>query len=333
MTEPQDWREGRRLRAYELHQAGWSQARIAEALGVTSGAVCQWLKRAAAGGREALRRRVPPGARPKLDEEQRAHLPELLARGAEAFGFAGDLWTTKRVAAAIEREFGVRYHPAHVSRLLRAIGWSVQQPVVRAAQRDEAAITAWATERWPALKKKAERTGQTVVWIDESAVYLLPAVVRTYAPRGQTPVLRAPVSRDHWSVVSAITRDERLFLRVQERAVRGPDVVRFLRHLLRQVEGRVLVIWDGAPIHRGHEVSAFLATEEGRRIEVEPLPGYAPELNPDEGVWHHLKQVELRNQVHRTMADLGAAVRQATARLRRKRSVLRGCLLQAGVLP
>lgn len=333
MTEPQDWREGRRLRAHELHQAGWSQARIAEALGVTSGAVCQWLKRAAEGGVEALRRRVPPGARPKLTEEQRARLPELLTRGAEAYGFAGDLWTTKRVAALIERECGVRYHPAHVSRLLRAIGWSVQQPVVRAAQRDEAAITAWQRERWPALKKKARRAGQTVVWVDESAVSLLPAVVRTDAPRGQTPVLRAPVSRDHWSVISAITQDERLLLQVQERAVRGPDVVRFLRHLLRHLPGKVLVIWDGASIHHGHDVTAFLATAEGQRIAVEQLPGYAPELNPDEGVWNHLKRVELHNRVHATMAELGTAVRRATARLRRKRSVLRGCLLEAGVHP
>ena len=234
MSDPQDWREARRLRAWELKQDGWSHARIAAALGVTPGAVSQWMTRAAAGGVAALRRRVAPGPRPKLTEAQRAQLPGLLARGAEAFGFAGDLWTTKRVAGVIEREFGVRYHPAHVSRLLRAIGWSVQHPVPRATQRDEAASAAWSRERWPALQKKARAIGQTVVWIDESGFYLLPAVVRTYAPRGQTPVLRAPLTRDHLSVISAITLEEQLFLRVQERALRGPDVVRFLRHLLRQ---------------------------------------------------------------------------------------------------
>src|SRR5439155_24731313 len=102
--------------------------------------------------------------------------------------FRGDVWTTKRVAAVIRQEFGVCYHPAHVSRVLRACGWSVQKPVKRASQRDEAAIRAWVTERWPALRQRAEREGRTIVWVDESAFYLLPALVRTYAPRGHTPI-------------------------------------------------------------------------------------------------------------------------------------------------
>ena len=330
MPAPQDWREARRLRAWELKQGGWSHARIAAALGVTPGAVSQWMTRAAAGGIAALRRRVAPGPRPKLSAGQRAQLPDLLARGAEAFGFAGDVWTTKRVATLIEREFGVRYHPAHVSRLLRAVGWSVQQPVIRATQRDEAASEAWSRERWPVLQKKANATGQTVAWGDESGCSLLPAVVHTYAPRGQTPVLRAPLTRDHLSVISAITWDERLLLRVQERALRGPDVVRFLQHLRRHLPGRLLVIWDGAPIHRGHAVTDCLATGAAERIEVAQLPGYAPELNPDEGIWTYLKRVEVRNRVCQTLADLGTVLRQAATRLRRKRPVLRACLHQAG---
>ena len=152
-SSPRDWQEARRFRAWALKQQGWAQQAIAAALGVTPGAVSQWMKRVADGGVEALRTRIRPGPRPKLTAEQRARLPELLARGAEAYGFAGDIWTTPRVAAVIEREFGVRYHPAHVSRLLRAVGWSVQQPIRRATQRDEVAIAAWYAERWPALKK------------------------------------------------------------------------------------------------------------------------------------------------------------------------------------
>jgi transposase len=153
MSPPRDWREARRFRAWELKQQGWQQQMIAAALGVTPGAVSQWLKRAAAGGVEALRNRLRPGPRPKLTAEQRARIPEVLARGAEAYGFVGEVWTAPRVAAVIEREFGVRYHPAHVSRLLRALGWSVQRPIRRATQRDEAAVAAWSAERWPALKR------------------------------------------------------------------------------------------------------------------------------------------------------------------------------------
>ena len=159
MHQPRDWREARRLRAWELKQQGWKQRRIAEALGVTPGAVSQWLTRVAEGGVAALRNRIRPGPTPRLAPEQRARIPEVLARGAEAYGFVGDVWTTGRVAAVIEREFGVRYHPAHVSRLLRAIGWSVQRPIRRAAQRDEAAIAAWYAERWPALKRGRTKTG------------------------------------------------------------------------------------------------------------------------------------------------------------------------------
>ena len=154
-----DVNEWRRLRAWELHQQGWTGRAIATALGVTPGAVSQWLKRARACGVEALRRRPPPGATPKLTAEQRTAVPTLLARGAEAFGFVGDVWTTKRVAAVIQRELGVSYHPAHISRLVRAMGWSLQRPRRRASQRNEAAIATWKMERPPALEAKPRRRG------------------------------------------------------------------------------------------------------------------------------------------------------------------------------
>jgi transposase len=154
---PTGWREGRRLRALALHEQGWSGKAIAEALGVTAGAVSQWLRRAREGGRAALRRHPPPGLAPRLTAAQREQLPTLLAKGAEAYGFLGDVWTTKRVAAVIRTEFHVSYHPAHVSRLLRQIGWSVQKPIRRATQRDEQAIQTWQQERLPALLAKPSR--------------------------------------------------------------------------------------------------------------------------------------------------------------------------------
>jgi transposase len=154
---PRDWREGRRLRALELHEAGWSGKGIAAALGVTAGAVSQWLKRAREGGREALRSHPPPGPTAKLTDAQRAALPDVLAKGAEAYGFVGDVWTTKRIAVVIKRAFVVSYHPAHVSRLMRRIGWTVQKPIRRASQRDEAKVTAWREETWPALSAKRSR--------------------------------------------------------------------------------------------------------------------------------------------------------------------------------
>jgi transposase len=150
----QDVREWRRLRAWDLHQQGWTGKDIAAALAVSRAAVSGWLKRARAGGVEALRRHPAPGPTPKLTETQRAGLPDILARGAEAYGFIGQVWTTKRVAAVIKRRFGVSYHPAHISRLLRQEGLSVQKPIRRASQRDERAIAAWRDQTWPALQAK-----------------------------------------------------------------------------------------------------------------------------------------------------------------------------------
>ena len=152
--EATDWREGRRFRAFELKEQGWSQQQIAEALGVSKGAVSQWMKRARdGGGPQALKRQPAPGARPRLSEDERARVPELLERGAEAHGFRGELWTCERVAIVIRREFGVSYHPAHVSRLLKALMQSLQKPKRRAEQRDEEAIDNWKEEKWPSLKK------------------------------------------------------------------------------------------------------------------------------------------------------------------------------------
>ena len=154
-----DWREGRRLRAFELKQEGWSQQNIARALGVgKKGAVSQWMKRARdGGGKEALRKRSSPGAPARLSADQRARLPGLLEKGAVAHGFRGEVWTCQRVAQVIKREFGVGYHPAHVSRILKRLGFSLQKPDRLADQRDEDAIEEWREKRWPELKKGRSR--------------------------------------------------------------------------------------------------------------------------------------------------------------------------------
>jgi transposase len=152
--QPSNWREARRMRAWELKQKGWKQKQIAEALGVSAGAVSQWLKHARVEGAEALRHHKGSGAKPRLTPEQVAQLPALLKRGAESFGFRGNVWTQPRVAAVIKREFGVSYHPSHVGRVLKGLGWSRQKPVERATQRNEAAIEHWRTITWAALKKK-----------------------------------------------------------------------------------------------------------------------------------------------------------------------------------
>ncbi len=150
-----EWQEKRRERAYELSRAGWSQKAIAEGLGVSKGAVSKWLARAADGGRQALKSHPAPGGQSKLSAEQLAALPELLARGAEAYGFRGTVWTRGRIRQVIEEVFGVKYHVDHMSFLMRKIGWTQQKPHRVAAQQNQAAVEAWQAD-WAEVEKKPQ---------------------------------------------------------------------------------------------------------------------------------------------------------------------------------
>lgn len=149
-----DWREERRKQAWKLKEQGWKQKDIAKALGVTEGAVSQWMTCGREGGEEALKAHPAPGATPRLTADQQAQIPLILAKGAPAYGFSGEVWNSRRLAVAIKREFGVSYHPDHCGYLVRKLGYSMQKPVERATQRNEEGIEHWKAHHWPDLKKK-----------------------------------------------------------------------------------------------------------------------------------------------------------------------------------
>jgi DDE superfamily endonuclease len=131
----------------------------------------------------------------------------------------------------------------------------------------------------------AQEQEQRLFFIDESGFYPLPSVVRTYAPVGQTPIVREWWTRDHLSAISALSPEGTWYFHCQDHAINSDDVVAFLEHLLREVPGSMVVIWDGAPIHRSHTIQEFLANGAAQRLHLERLPAYAPELNPGEGLW------------------------------------------------
>jgi transposase len=167
-------------------------------------------------------------------------------------------------------------------------------------------------------QKGAEAQGESIFFIDESGFYPLPSVVRTYAPVGQTPILREWYTRDHLSAIAAISPEGKLYFHSQDDAIDSVDVVAFLEHLLREVSGRMVIIWDGAPIHRSHLIQEFLANGAAQRLHLERLPAYAPELNPGEGLWQQLKGVELRNVCCVNIPHLKHVLRDAVKRVRRK---------------
>jgi hypothetical protein len=201
------------------------------------------------------------------------------------YGFCGPVWTCGRIARVIEEEFGVAYDKGHVSRLLRQLRWTPQMPVRRAAQRDEKAIGHWRSDTWPRLLARSRIERRTLVFVDEAGFYLLPSVVRTYAPCARTPVLRAKLTRDHLSrrqslrsVMGGMTPAGRIYTLTRQESLNGSHCVEFLVHLMRVAGGRLLVIWDGSPIHRRALVREFVADARGR-VRLEALPGYAPDLN------------------------------------------------------
>lgn len=156
--------------------------------------------------------------------------------------------------------------------------------------------------------------------------------VRTWAPRGQTPVLRVPLTRDHLSSISGITLDGRLFLQVRPCSYDSAAVVGFLRVLLRKMRGKLVVIWDGSPIHRGQPIKDFLKRGAAKRLQLYQLPGYAPDLNPDEGIWNYLKRVELANVCCRDLDQLQQELIRARERLRHKKEIIQSCSRQCGYL-
>jgi transposase len=149
-------------------------------------------------------------------------------------------------------------------------------------------------------------------------------VVRTYAPVGHTPILREWCTRDHLSAISALSPEGKLYFHSQDHSLNSDDVVAFLEHLLREMPGQIVIIWDGAPIHRSHIIKEFLANGASQRLHLERLPAYAPELNPGEGLWQQLKGVELRNVCGVNLPHLRRELRDAVKRVRRKPRLIKG---------
>lgn len=178
-------------------------------------------------------------------------------------------------------------------------------------------------------KKNAEKEGRTIVFVDESGLSERPYRVRTWAPKGETPVLQYHF---HWHQLSAIAGITlwNFYFRLFPGAIGSQEVVTFLSHLLRHIRRKLLVIWDGPNIHKGRLIWDFLARKHPR-IKVEFLPGYAPQLNPVEYIWGHLKKHELPNLCPKDFAELGYHARSALRRMRRRPTLVTAFWQQSGL--
>lgn len=189
----------------------------------------------------------------------------------------------------------------------------------------------WRAEVWPELLRRARRERRALACKDESGFYLVPGLVRTCAPEAHTPVLREKQTRDHPSVMGGMTPQGKVYTLVRQESLNGLHSVEFLQHLLRVAGPRLLVIWDGSPIHRREAVKEFMAGTRGK-VWVEALPGYAPDLNPwDERGWHHLNKVELRNLACRELEEMHEEIHPAISRWRQKPHLRQSGFARAGL--
>jgi transposase len=294
---------------------------MADALGVSEAAVSQWRPRARVGGPEALQPRPSPGAPRRLSAEQLAPLPAWLPRRPAASGLRGQVWPRNRVAEVRRAACGVVYHPTQVGRLLTALRWRPQQPARRAQQRGDCVPARRGVAR---AQQGAEAQQQTLRFLDASGCSPLPSVVRTDAPVGQTPILRAWCTRDHLAALSALSPEGKRSCHSQARAIDAADVVMVLEPLRREVPGRMVLIWAGAPLHRSHRLQACLSHGAAPRLHLERLPAYAPELTPGEGLWQQLTGGERRHVGGCHRPQPRRALREAVKRARRQPSRIHG---------
>jgi len=293
--------ERRRRRAVQLYRQGERPADITRLLGLHRSSLYRWLA-AVAQRPGGLAAKPHPGPTPRLGDDQLRELEGLLAQGAKAHGWPNQLWTAARVTQLIRRHFGVTFDPDHVRRFLRTrLGWTSQKPQRKARERDEDEIARWLQEEFPRIARQTTARGAHLVLLDEAGYRLTPILRRTLAKRGHTPVLDAWDRRDRISAISCITvspvrRRLNLYFELlpDNTNVTGADVAAFVQDLHRQLPGPLTLLWDRNQIHsRSKAVQAYLADHPA--IVVEEFPSYAPELNPDEGVWGWTKYGHLAN--------------------------------------
>jgi transposase len=329
--------ERRRRRAVELMQRGESPTVIARILGVRRTSLYRWLGMAEEGP-EALAAKPHPGPMPRLSDEQLQELEGLLLRGAKAHGWHNDLWSARRVAEVIRRRFGIEYHVEHVRKVIRRrLRWSSQKPQLKAKQRNDEKIAHWRAEELPRIVEQAEERKAHLVFRDESGFQLTPTVRRTYAPRGKTPIQGAWHRKGRISAISAVTvspvrRRPNLYFRLlpDNTNAHGEDTVAFLAQLRDQIRGPMTIVWDRSKIHgRSSVVKAYLAKHP--EIVTEDFPGYAPEANPDEGVWGWTKYHRLPNYAPEDTRELRFRLWEELSALRERPDLLASFIRHAGI--
>ena len=315
-----------RKRAVQAVLEGLDQAEAARVFGVHRNAVHRWIKRYRQGGWDGLserRRGRRTGEQAALTEHQQQEVIALVRDTTpDQLGLAGFLWTREAVGELIARRYGVRLARTTMGAYLRGWGFSPQKPQRRALEQNPAAVRRWLTTNYPAIRAQARRQGGVVLWLDEMGVRSDAAAGRSWAPVGQTPVVKGTGKRFRVNMVSAISNAGRLRFRLFTGSFTAAVFIDFLGRLLRDSGGRkVHLIVDGHPVHRAKRVSAWVGRHtEG--IQLHFLPGYSPELNPVELLNQDVKANAAGRRRARSAAELAKELRSYMRRRQRQPEVV-----------
>ena len=306
-------------------RGGMSQTEASKVYGVSLRAVSKWMALDRAGGLRALKqkargRRVGEG---RLQPAQSARIRQLIIDSLpDQLKLPFYLWTRAAVVSLIEREYGISVSLSTVGRYLAGWGMSPQKPVRRAYERNDAAIARWLRTEYPAIARDAKREKAVIYWGDEMGLRSDHVAGTSYAPMGQTPIIRATGQRFGCNMISAITNRGHLAFMVFRGKFDGRLFVQFMRRLLQQATGKLYLIVDGHPVHRSVVARDFVAANEAR-LRLIRLPGYCPELNPDELLNQDVKTNGLGKSRPANRAELMAGVRSHLRRRQKQPEVMR----------
>lgn len=278
-----------RIRAVSAVQQGQSPAEVAAALCVNRTTVYDWLALYRKGGWGALKAEKRGGRPTKLDGKQMRWLYDTITMKNPLqlkFGFA--LWTVPMIVKLIKDRFNVSLSKSSVNRLLAQLGLSPQRPLWKAYQQNPEAVDHWIHAQYPKIKRRAKRMGAEIFFGDEAGVRSDHHSGTTWAPRGRTPVVTSTGARFGFNMISAVSPSGGMRFMVVEGKVGAKKFIEFLQRLVQGSEHPVFLIVDGHPSHKAKMVQSYVASLEGK-LELYILPGYSPELNPDEQVWNNLK--------------------------------------------
>lgn len=278
----------RRL-AWKRVQAGEKPSDVVKSFGFARTTIYRWLRAALAGGEDALAERRATGRPSLLTDKQKARVRVWISgKDPRQYGFDFGLWTRSIIADLIEKKLGIGMSVTAVGRLLAELDITPQKPLRRAYERDPEAIARWQREEFPAIRARAKQRGAKIFFLDEAGIRSDVPLGRTWAPRGETPVVPTSGQRQSVNAISAVNAAGEFWYEVYTERLNARYFLTLLKSFMRRRRSPVFLVLDRHPAHIARLVANYVQEQEGFR-ELHFLPGYAPDLNPDEFVWNHVK--------------------------------------------